>query len=318
VVAAIVAVAGVVAMVPAARAQSSTFTTPAYSVDFPDPAVILANRTYWAYSTGSAGRNLQVISSPDLSTWSAPTDPLPVLPSWATAGLTWAPGVIDIGGTYVMYYTVHDPTLGHQCISVATSSTPRGPFTDASSGPLICQSANGGSIDPNPYLDPATGSLVLLWKSDDNSIGNPTHLWGQPLAPNGLSLAPGSSPSLLLTESARWQSPTVEGPTVVRNGNRYYLFYSASNYASSSSGIGYAVASSVLGRYSNQSLFGPWLGTRGNATGPQGPWVFVDASGATRLAFAAWDGAVGYTNGGKRALWIGTVTFSRSDTPSVN
>ena len=38
--------------------------------------------------------------------------------------------------------------------------TPGGPFIDVSQAPLICQSANGGSIDPNPYPDPATGQLV--------------------------------------------------------------------------------------------------------------------------------------------------------------
>jgi beta-xylosidase len=309
--AALIAMAGIAAVIPPASAQSSTFTTPAYQGDFPDPAVILVGGTYWAYSTGSAGRNLQVMSSPDLHTWSAPVDPLPKLPAWAAPGLTWAPGVINAAGTYLMYYTVHDPSLAHQCISVATSSTPGGPFMDTSSGPLLCQSSNGGSIDPNPYLDPSTGQLVLMWKSDDNSIGQTTHLWGQPLTAGGLSFAPGTSPTLLLSQTASWQSPAIEGPAVVKNGNRYYLFYSANNYASASSGIGYAVSSSLLGRYSNQSWFGPWLGSRGNATGPQGPWVFSDASGATRLAFAAWDGPIGYNNGGARSLWVATLTFRR-------
>lgn len=88
------AVAVVVLMVlgtvsPAAGAS----TSPAYAGDFPDPSVLLIGGSYWAYSTGSAGRNLQVMSSPDLKTWTAPVDPLPVLPSWARRGLTWAPDV---------------------------------------------------------------------------------------------------------------------------------------------------------------------------------------------------------------------------------
>ena len=317
VVVALLATVGMMAMVPAAHAASSSFSVPAYGGDFPDPAVILAGGTYWAYSTGSAGRNLQVMSSPDLRTWSTPTDPLPHLPGWASAGLTWAPGVIQVQGTYLMYYTAHDPSLGHQCVSVATASTPAGPFTDGASGPLICQSTNGGSIDPNPYLDPSSGQLVLLWKSDDNSVGQTTHLWGQPLTANGLAFAPGTSPSLLLSQTAHWQAPAIEGPTIAVHNGRYYLFYSANNYASSSSGIGYAVSSSLLGSYSNQSWFGPWLGSRGNATGPQGPSVFTDASGSLRLAFAAWDGKVGYNNGGVRSLWIGSLSF-RFDGPSVS
>jgi beta-xylosidase len=301
-----------------AGAASSTFTAPAYGGDFPDPSILLTAGTYWAYSTGSAGRNLQVMSSSDLHTWSAPADPLQVLPSWASSGFTWAPGVMAIDGRYVMYYTVRDRALNVQCISVATSAAPGAQFTDGSYAPLICQTADGGSIDPNPYLDPSSGDLYLVWKSDDNSIGKSTHIWAEQLATNGLSFAPGTSPSLLLTESASWQVPAIEGPTLIRHGSTYYLFYGANSYSSANSGIGYATSSSLLGAYSNRSWFGPWLGTTGNAAGPQGPTVFQDSSNNTRLAFAAWSGAVGYQKGGARTLWIGSLGFTRYGTPTIS
>jgi beta-xylosidase len=301
-----------------AGAVTRTFQSPVYAGDFPDASVLLAGGVYWAYATGSAGRNLQAMSSPDLQSWTGPVDPLPQLPTWAIAGYTWAPGVIQIGGRYIMYYTVRDAELGKQCISVATSATPAGPFVDTSAGPLICQTADGGSIDANPYLDPVSGNRYLIWKSDDNSIGQRTHLWAQQLAPTGLSFAPGSTPSLLLTESATWQYPTVEGPTMIRHGGRYYLFYGANNYDTASSAIGYATSSSLLGAYTNRSRAGPWLGTSGNAQGPQGPMIFTDASGATRMAFAAWYGLVGYENGGVRSLWTGVLGFTRTGTPTLN
>jgi hypothetical protein len=309
----------VAALGVAADAATSSFSAPVYPGDFPDPAIILAGGRYWAYGTGSAGRNLQVMSSPDLRNWTPVTDPLPALPAWASPGRTWAPGVIQRGSQYVMYYTTHDAALNHQCISVATSFTPGGPYLDVSAAPLICQTANGGSIDPNPYIDPLSGALVLLWKSDDNSLGSghPTHLWGQPLRADGLALAVNTSPSLLLTMSAPWQSPSLEGPTVIRAGGHYVLFYSANNYDSASSGIGYATASSLLGNYADQSLTGPWLGTRGNAKGAQGPWVFTDAGGSNRLAFAAWSGTVGYENGGVRSLWTAFLTFNSRGAPSA-
>jgi beta-xylosidase len=290
------------------------FQAPVFNGDFPDPAVVVVGSTYWAYGTGSAGRNLQVIQSPDLQTWSAPTDPLPSLPAWASPGHTWAPGVLRIGQTFVMYYTVRDAAAGRQCISVATSSTPAGPFSDTSTGPLVCQLADGGSIDPNPYVDPA-GSLYLLWKSDDNALGRPTHLWGQRLTATGAALV--GAPSLLLTESAAWQAPTVEGPTVVAHGSRYYLFYGANNYDTATSGIGYATSSALLGSYANRSGSQPWLATRGNAQGPQGPNVFMDTSGHLRMAFAAWYGSVGYENGGVRSMWDATLTFTSSGQPTV-
>jgi beta-xylosidase len=312
---------GISTMGRPAFAAGSTFQTPAYGGDFPDPSVLVANGTYWAYSTGSAGLNLQVLSSPDMKSWTAPPDPdpQPTLPTWASSGLTWAPDVIQIGSTYVMYNTVRDTAQGMQCISVATSSTPAGPFVDQSpGGPLICQTSHGGSIDPSPFLDTASGTLYLVWKSDDNSIGQTTHLWGQALAPGGLALSPGSSATLLLSQSASWQAPAIEGPTLVRNGSTYYLFYGANSWNSASSGIGYATSRTVLGPYSNHSTFGRWLGSTGNATGPQGPMVFTDRTGATRMAFAAWDGPVGYQNGGVRALWIGTLRFEWFGSPTLS
>ena len=109
-------------------------STPAYAGDFPDPFVLAVAGTYWAYSTGSAGRNLQVMSSTDLHNWTTPTDPLPVLPSWAAVGSTWAPGVLRQGASFLMYYTVRDAALGRQCISVASSSNPGGPFLERAQG----------------------------------------------------------------------------------------------------------------------------------------------------------------------------------------
>jgi hypothetical protein len=117
-------------------------------------------------------------------------------------------------------------------------------------------------------------------------------LWGQQLAANGLSLV-ARKPSLLLTESAPWQSPTIEGPAMIRNGGRYFLFYGANNYDTASSGIGYATSSLPLGPFTNHSVMAPWLGTTGNAQGSQGPSFFADASGATQMAFAAWYRVVG-------------------------
>ena len=309
--------ANIVARVGPASGQTSTFSAPVYAGDFPDPAVMAVNGTYWAWSTGSGGRNLQAMSSPDLRTWSAPVDPLPILPSWASSGRTWAPGVMRIANQYVMYYTVHDTALNRQCISVATSATPQGPYTDSRSGPLVCQTANGGSIDPNPYLDPVSGGLYLLWKSDDNALGQRTHIWGQRLTANGLEFYPGTAPSLLLTQSSAWQSPAIEGPTIVRRGTAYYLFYGANSYNTASSGIGYATSRSLLGAYTNQSVFRAWVGTTGNAKGPQGPMVFTDLSGATRMAFAAWYGPVGYQNGGVRSLWIGSLGFTPNGQPRL-
>ncbi len=278
---------------------------PVYAGDFPDPSVVLVGGRYWAYSTGSGGRNLQVMSSPDLTTWTRPVDPLPVLPSWARPGLTWAPGVLPRTGLFMMYYTVRDARLGRQCVSVATSPVPEGPFADTSSGPLVCQVSNGGSIDPSPIVT-STGTY-LLWKSDDNALGRRTHLWSQRLSDDGRSLV--GSRSLLLSQDLPWQGPVIEGPSMVEVGGLYYLFYGANAWDSAEASIGFAWCLSPLGPCINASILGPWMASHGTALGPSGPHVFVDPSGATRLAYHAWTGAVGYHNGGVRSLWVDTLRF---------
>lgn len=300
-----------------AEAASTAFGAPSYAGDFPDPSVLVDGGTYWAYATGTGLSNLQVMSSPDMRSWTAPADPLPRLPSWASGG-TWAPDVIRLGDRFVMYYSARVKNLGIECISVAFSVSPGGPFLDISSAPLVCQTHHGGSIDPNPYLDPASGRLYLFWKSEDNTIHGRTGIWAQALSPDGFSLAWGSSPVLVMTQSASWQAPCAEGPTVVRAGGLYFLFYGANSWRSASSGIGYAISRSLLGKYTNESPYRPWLATKGTATGPQGPMVFTDAGGATRMAFVAWHGPVGYRQGGTRALRIGRLTFGPFAVPALS
>ena len=293
--------AGALPVRPAALSQSA-----AYPGDFPDPYVLPVGGTYWAYSTGSGRRNLQVMSSANLAAWSPVSDPLPSLPAWAQRGNTWAPAVISLGGRYVMYYTVRDAAYGRQCISTAVSATPGGPFSDASTGPLVCQLGHGGSIDSNPFVT-STGALYLLWKSDDNAIGQPTELWSQPLAAGGLAV--GGRPSLLLTESRAWQSPAIEGPTMVASQGVDYLFYGAGNWNSAGAAIGYATCRSPAGPCTNASVLGPWVGTHGAAVGPSGPATFTTTAGGLEMAYHAWTGGVGYQNGGVRSLWIDTLSF---------
>ena len=292
------------ALGPEAAAAS---TAPVYTGDFPDPSVLAANGTYFAYATQTGATNVQVMSSPDLVTWTHLGDALPDLPVWAGWGWTWAPTAVRRDDRYVLYYTVRHAVLGRQCISVAVASAPQGPFVDRSLVPLVCQVERGGSIDPSPFVD-ADGSLYLLWKSDDNALGNPTSLWGQRLTHDGLALV--GAPTHLLRQDRAWESPVVEAPSMVRIDGTYYLFYGANWWESASAAIGYATCRSPLGRCTKVTKTGPWLASRGDAVGPGGPALFADGAGGVRMAYHAWPpGRVGYATGGVRQLWIDRVTF---------
>ena len=151
--------------------RQTAVRNPVYARDFPDPFVLRVGDTYYAYATNGNGANVQTASSKDLVHWRPGPDALPKVGSWDFAGNTWAPEVVARpDGTYVLYYTA---SSGTQCIGRAVSKTPQGPFHDTFGGALVCQKADGGSIDP----DPSGG--YLYWKNDGNSIGRPTRIWAQ-------------------------------------------------------------------------------------------------------------------------------------------
>jgi len=269
---------------------------PVYPFDFPDPDVIDAGGTYFAYGTNAAGGNIQIIQSADLAHWTTVGDALPRLASWASPGSTWAPGVAHRAGRFLLYYTALDASApgARQCISVATATRPQGPFTDATSAPLVCQSALGGSIDPAPYTGPG-GKQYLVWKSIGGS-GQPATIWAQALAASGTAFARGTTPVVLLRPTQSWEGAVVEGPFMWSVPGGYELFYSANNWNTASYAIGVAVCSGPLGPCTKPSS-GPVYASQADLEGPGGASVFMDTSGNGWLAFHGWlPGAVGYPN----------------------
>ena len=63
-------------------------------------------------------------------------DALPSVGSWAVPGETWAPSVAynSTDNDFVMYYTATEASQpGDQCIGMATSANPIGPYRDPNS-----------------------------------------------------------------------------------------------------------------------------------------------------------------------------------------
>jgi hypothetical protein len=265
---------------------------PVYPFDFPDPDVIDVGGTYFAYGTNAAGGNVQIIDSTDLVHWSLVGDALPELPGWANTGATWAPGVFELHGAFIMFYATEAGP--NECISVATAASPEGPFIDQSVGPLICQRGLGGSIDPAPFVSTG-GAPYLLWKSNGGS-GQPATIWAEALSSSGSSLAPGSAPVAILRPSQAWEDGVVEGPSMWTWDGGYYLFYSGNLWDSPDYAEGVAFCSGPLGPCT-KPLAGPILASQSAFSGPGGASVFTDGAGGPWIAFHAWlPGAVGYPN----------------------
>ncbi len=255
-----------------------------YPFDFPDPSVLDVGGTYYAYATNSAAGNIQIITSTDLVHWTAVGDALPHLAAWAAPGATWAPSVLQVGSTFVMYYSAGYATSGEQCISEAVATSPEGPFVDSSLFPIVCQLNLGGSIDPSPYVGP-DGTLYLDWKSQGQGVQPPT-LWAQPLDPTGTQVV-GSGPSQLLQPSQPWEQGVVEAPDMASIAGQTDLFYAGAPWQGPDYAIGLATCTGPLGPCSTPSSQ-PFFASQGNIVGPGGPSVFADSQGNLWMAFASW------------------------------
>jgi hypothetical protein len=265
---------------------------PVYPFDFPDPDVILVGQTYYAYATNSVAGNIQILESTDLTHWTAVGNALPSLPTWAAPDNTWAPAVAQLGGKLVLYYAANVAGSTTECISVATATSPEGPFIDKTTAPLECQRALGGSIDPSSFTD-GDGTPYLLWKSGGS--GN-SKIWSEELNAAGTGFASGSSPTALLVPVHPWEAGTVEAPNLVRANGHYFLFFSGNEWNTAHYGVGVAVCAGPLGPCLDSSTQ-PLLASGPGADGPGGPSVFTDTSGSWCMAFHAWvPGAVGFPN----------------------
>lgn len=261
---------------------------------------------YAAYSTQVGFVNVPVFRSTNLSSWEWKGDALQGVGStnatWAQFGFNWAPGVFHrADGTYVMYYTARSKSLAVQCIGIATSTHPEGPFTDSRSGPFYCQS--GGTIDASPYLDPTTNRLYLLYKSDSTNRISSREL----NATTGTSFV-GSEVRLLSSGAYSWENP-VEAPSMMRNdAGVLFLYYSAGPYWQSSYSVGVARCSSPSGPCS-RVYSTPVLATRVRMYGPGGQTPIRDLGGTWRMGFHAWDSSSVVGNGDARKLHFLAVTF---------
>ncbi|AWN24484.1 glycoside hydrolase [Deinococcus irradiatisoli] len=286
--------------------MTKTFKNPVLDINFPDPFILRVGDTYHAYATNGAGGNVPHAVSSDLVHWQMAGDVLPLLPSWAEPGLTWAPEVSHLGGRYQLYFTAHDKNTQRQCVGVAVADSPAGPFMSDATAPLVCQADEGGSIDASPFVDD-DGKVYLLWKNDGNCCNLATHLYIQPLSADGLTL--GGKPTSLLVNDQLWEGRVIEAPTLHKQGGVYYLLYSAGPFDSDLYSVGYATSKSVTGPY-QKAEENPVLFSDGEVAGPGHQSVFSDAAGQTWMVYHAWTAGQIGDDVGYRSMRLDKVNFS--------
>jgi hypothetical protein len=262
--------------------RTDTANPPVFPFDFADPAVLRVDDTYYAYSTNAAIGNMQVITSTDLTDWTIVGDGLPLLPSWAIAGGTWAPSVVRLGQYYVAYYTVREAATWGQCISVAISTSASGPFLDPSTAPIICQRENSGSIDPRVFVD-GGGTPWLLWTSGRGVL--PGAIWSQQLTPDGLHT---TGPANMLVHADRdWENGVTEAPAMVETpGGGFALFYSGNLWGSDKYALGMARCMTPTGPC--RKLDAPVFTTRDDIAGPGSADFFTAPTGQLMMIYGAY------------------------------
>lgn len=262
--------------------------------EFADPDILEVDGVYYAYASAGNRKNVQVATSTDLLEWEMlDDDALPELPSWTIPGKTWAPEVTEVAdGQFVLYFTTTNFKPALQCIGVATSTDPAGPFTVAGDRMLVCPEAEGGAIDASTFATD-TG-LNLVWKNDGNCCDKDTWIQTAPLSADGLALA--GPTTRLVKQTLDWEGLLVEAPTVVPRDDGFALLYSSNFYGDSSYNVGYATAPALEGPWekSPEPILSSDSFGGDRYIGPGGQDLATAPDGTTYLLFHSWDAAVTY------------------------
>ncbi len=305
--------------IPASAGPPGTYANPLSPLDTPDSDVVRLGATYYAFSTGDGFFNVPVMTTTDLSSWPQSlfdpevSDALPCqtgsvtggdcqISAWATRapgnGSPWSPSMVQVGGEFYLFYAAWDPSVSHYCVGVAESPYAAGPYVDNSAGPVVCQPALGGSIDPDVYQD-SSGNYYLAWKNNDGySSTTPATLWASPVdfGSDGAQLV--GTTTALITQNRPWET-TIEQPQMVQLGGHWLLFFSGGPWESSSYAIGYAYCQGPVGPCADPNAT-PVFGSAGAVAGPGAPSIFTDTSGALWMSYNAWTaGDVGYPAGSR-------------------
>jgi beta-xylosidase len=283
------------------------FVNPVIDTNMPDPFVLDTGDEYYLYSTTNITDNYPYATSDDLVNWEQQGDAMPRLPLWAN-GNTWAPEVTETSAGYVMYFTARAPSLtrpdgaGAQCVGVAVSPGPGGPFVSEADEPLVCQLELGGTIDASVVRD-ADDALWLIYKNDGNCCRIPTRFYMRQMSEDGLTFAGEEIEVEGIVNDQPWEGNVVEAPTIHFHEGTYYLFYSANDYAGPPYAVGYAISDSLTGPYVDAEE-NPILSTEGTAIGPGHQSIIADRDGDLWLVYHAWE----YTLR-ERKVWIDELRF---------
>jgi arabinoxylan arabinofuranohydrolase len=251
-------------------------------------------------------------STTDMVNWTDHGSPLAYTDfSWAR-GDAWAGQTIERDGKFYYYVPVNKKNGGN-CIGVAVSDTPEGPYKDALGKPLIDSAS--GNIDPTPFIDD-DGQAYLYWGnpalkyvklnkdmiSYDTSIGS-----------GGIVTVPLTAESFgKRTGDARRATLYEEGPWLFKRSNLYYMVFAASGIPEN---ICYSTGPSATGPWTFKGIIMP---TEDRAVTKHRATSFTNHSGYAefkgRNYFFYHNGALPAGGGYKRSVCVEEFKFNADGT----
>ena len=313
---------------------------PLHPSSLPDPMVLRDGDAWFAYGTGE---RFPMLRSADGVTWTPAGTALASRPTWALDAEEthpWAPSVLATDGAcpgtasercFLLFHTSLsdrvEPTTN--CVGVAASPTPEGPFAelgilDRADGerpggrPIGCgDDAGYGNIDAAPFVDD-DGRAWLYVSTDWDCTGPPPCELAPTISviPLTADLVHASGPRepLLAGRPGSWEeapwAPVVENPWVVRRGATYHLLFSAGSWRGDY-GMGHATAPSPTGPFTRSSDE-PWVSGTDTVLSAGGGMLVTGADGRDLLAYHARTGSLD----APRTLRLDPVRWSDDERPA--
>ncbi len=215
--------------------------------DRPNPSVVKIGESYYASTTSNKWSPLfPIFKSDDLENWELISYVFPSgAPDWAVTNF-WSPELSfdEKQNKLFVYYTGRDKTTNKECVALASADTPEGPFVDH--GPIVSQ--GNGSIDAFEIRD-EKDVLFVIWKEVPSDANPRSLIWAQKINENRDSLL--GEKHLLIKSDQEWEKISIEGPSLFRVGDFFYMYYSAGDCCDEFCNYKIGVARS-------KSLLGPW------------------------------------------------------------
>ena len=217
-----------------------------------DPSIIYENGTFYLFAT-FGGSGVKYYSSRDMVNWDDKGFAINKQnfngASQSSFDAFWAPEVFKYNGKYYLIYSGGTTSNWHIQMHLAVSDKITGGWSYYATIPLERYATL--NIDGTVLIE--DGKVYLYYHAKDE-------LYAVQLSSDLKSLM--GSPKIILAPRQPWASHSSvggEGPAVFKYNGRYYLMYSSNDYYTKWYAVGYAVASSPLGPFTDQTLDNPLL-----------------------------------------------------------